>query len=113
MKADLFVHGPISCGIDSTPEFHKYTGGVYSQALDTIEINHEIAVVGFGKTEDGQEYWIGRNSWGNYWGEMGFFRMAMHENNLGIETDCTAGIPSYMVNPDAEPYKPTETEFIQ
>jgi cathepsin X len=30
MKADLFVHGPISCGIDSTPEFHKYTGGVYS-----------------------------------------------------------------------------------
>jgi cathepsin X len=111
MKAELFVHGPISCGIDSTPEFHEYKGGIYSQHLDEFEMNHEISVVGFGKTEDGQEYWIGRNSWGNYWGEMGFFRMAMYEDNLGIEFDCTAGIPSYMVNPDAEPYQPTE--FIQ
>jgi len=44
-------------------------------------------------TEQNQEYWIGRNSWGTYWGEWGFFRIQMYSDNLGIETDCDWGIP--------------------
>jgi len=58
-------------------------------------INHEISVVGFGKTDEGEEFWIGRNSWGTYWGEYGFFRIKMHEDNLGIERNCVAAMPSY------------------
>ncbi len=104
MKSELAVHGPISCGIDATPEFHNYKGGIYSQVLDSsAEINHEIEVVGYGVDEKGVEYWIGRNSWGTYWGDHGFFYMKMGENNLLIETDCTGAIPSFMVNPDAKP----------
>jgi len=64
--------------------------------------------------EDGQEYWIGRNSWGTYWGDQGFFYLKMYSDNLLVETDCTAGIPSYMQNPDAKPYVPPQsTPFIQ
>lgn len=95
MKSDLWQHGPISCGIQATTEFGEYRGGIYSQVIANIEINHEIAVVGYGVTAEGQEYWIGRNSWGTYWGEYGFFKMNMYTDNLGIELDCTAGIPSY------------------
>jgi hypothetical protein len=36
---------------------------------------------------------IGRNSWGTYWGENGWFRIQMHHNNLGIEQDCDWGVP--------------------
>jgi len=96
MKAELYKNGPISCGIQATPEFEKYDGkSIYSQKIDFPMINHEIAVVGYGADKDGNEYWIGRNSWGTYWGDYGFFYMKMHSDNLAIEQDCTAGIPSY------------------
>lgn len=103
MKSELAQFGPISCGIQATETFDTtYFGGIYSEHLDNIEINHEISVIGYGVTEEGQEYWIGRNSWGTYWGEYGFFRMQMYTDNLGIEMDCTAGIPSYNPNLDVE-----------
>ncbi|ETO07734.1 Papain family cysteine protease containing protein [Reticulomyxa filosa] len=96
MKQELFARGPISCGIDATTEFESYSGGIYSQNLTDVSINHEIAVVGWGlDSSSGTEYWIGRNSWGMYWGEEGFFQMEMYQNNLGIETDCSWGIPSW------------------
>jgi cathepsin X len=94
MKTDIYTYGPISCGMDVTDNFEAYTGGIYSEKKAFPLINHEISIVGWG-IEDGVEYWIGRNSWGAYWGEKGFFRIKMHEDNLAIETDCTAGIPLY------------------
>ena len=102
MKAELAQFGPISCGIQATDTFDDtYSGGIYSEHLDNVELNHEVSVIGYGVTDDGQEYWIGRNSWGTYWGEYGFFRIQMYTDNLGIETDCTAGIPSYSPNLNA------------
>jgi len=98
MKAELALNGPISCGIHATDNFEwNYDGGIYSENIGVRQylLNHEISVVGYGVSETGEEYWIGRNSWGTYWGDYGFFYMAMHENNLGITTQCVAGIPTY------------------
>jgi len=95
MKAEITLNGPIACGVDSTDSFDYYGGGIYSEHIKIPLINHIISVVGFGVTEDGQEYWIGRNSWGTYWGEMGFFRIQMYKDNLAIERNCVAAMPSY------------------
>ena len=95
MKTELAAHGPISCGIHATENFEtNYDGGIYSEKT-TGSINHEISVVGYGVSDDGIEYWIGRNSWGTYWGDYGFFYMQMYKDNLDIEDDCVAGIPTY------------------
>ena len=96
MKAEL-QNGPLSCAIEATDAFEAYDGTyVYEEDVGRVpRLNHAIAVVGYGVTEYGQEYFIGRNSWGTYWGDWGFFYMNMHGNNLGITTDCLAGTPTY------------------
>jgi len=94
MKAEIFARGPITCGVDATKKFDEYTGGIFSEFLPVPITNHEISVVGWGvDSQTGQEYWIGRNSWGTYWGENGWFKMLMHKHNLGIELSCTWGVP--------------------
>merc|ERR1712214_140807 len=51
------------------------------------------AIVGWGAEEDGSQHWIARNSWGEYWGEMGFFRIEMGVNALGIESEISWATP--------------------
>merc|ERR1711885_6696 len=105
MKKEIYKRGPIACTIDVTLKFEHYGGGIYTEHLDRIGLNHEISVVGWGLDEQtGQEYWIGRNSWGTYWGEQGFFKMATGRNGLGIENDCTAGIPSFDKKTETKPF---------
>eukprot|EP00624_Nannochloropsis_granulata_P002568 evm.model.NODE_2292_length_18822_cov_22.697163.5 len=73
IMAEIYARGPLVCYIDAGP-LEDYTGGVnmYEGAHGT---NHAIALVGWGETTDGLKYYIGRNSWGSYWGEQGWFRI--------------------------------------
>lgn len=93
MMAEIVERGPIACGISATDDFDLYMGGIYNDTSGALEINHEIEVGGFGVSEDGVKFWIGRNSWGTYWGEEGWFRIVRGTNNLGIESACDWAVP--------------------
>ncbi|KAH3759767.1 papain cysteine proteinase [Pelomyxa schiedti] len=97
MQAEIYARGPISCGIHANDALENYTGGVLIDTSGRIKINHYVSVVGWGDeaNPDGSTtpYWICRNSWGKYWGESGWFRIIRGTNNLGIEEDCSWGVP--------------------
>mmetsp|Transcript_25040 Transcript_25040/g.27760 ORF Transcript_25040/g.27760 Transcript_25040/m.27760 type:complete len:326 (-) Transcript_25040:286-1263(-) len=91
MQAEILARGPIACGINAEPIL-QYTGGVYDGLGESQQVNHVVSVVGWG-TENGQNYWLVRNSWGEYWGEMGMFRLKRGGNRLGLEAECAWATP--------------------
>ncbi|KAM9985456.1 hypothetical protein ACTFIZ_008993 [Dictyostelium cf. discoideum] len=93
MMQEIFARGPIACGMEVTDAFESYTSGVFTSSVgSTGEINHEISIIGWG-TENGVDYWIGRNSWGTYFGELGFFRIQRGIDLLSIESACDWAVP--------------------
>lgn len=92
MQKEIYNRGPITCGIDAQPLL-EYTGGIISKRGGGID--HVISVVGWGSTGTSQ-YWIVRNSWGEYWGEMGYVRVELGKNALNLEDQCAwAVVKSY------------------
>jgi cathepsin X len=84
MKREIFHRGPIACGIDAMPLLN-YEQGIAKGPGKYID--HVISVVGWGTDKTEGEYWIVRNSWGEYWGDQGFVRVA--KGALHLEDQCS------------------------
>jgi len=85
MQKEILARGPIACGIDAAPIL-KYTGGIADD--EGSQVDHVVSVVGWGSDEaSGSQYWIVRNSWGQYWGEFGYIRVKF--GALKLEEECS------------------------
>jgi len=98
IKAELHKVGPLVLGIEPGEDFMFYSEGIYksTKALKLLQpnknldeewerVDHAVLLVGWGE-ENGVKFWKIQNSWGPDWGEEGFFRIAMAENESGIES---------------------------
>eukprot|EP01063_Lacrimia_lanifica_P025269 TRINITY_DN33042_c0_g1_i1.p1 TRINITY_DN33042_c0_g1~~TRINITY_DN33042_c0_g1_i1.p1 ORF type:complete len:311 (+),score=86.69 TRINITY_DN33042_c0_g1_i1:48-980(+) len=107
MKAEIFSRGPIACAIAAGLVLDKWGLGVHGTSRQDdvyigqpgdVDLDHIISVVGYGATPAGQDYWVVRNSWGTYWGNSGYFKLARGGTlgaGLGIETPkaCSWAVP--------------------
>eukprot|EP01098_Paradermamoeba_levis_P013230 TRINITY_DN598_c0_g2_i1.p1 TRINITY_DN598_c0_g2~~TRINITY_DN598_c0_g2_i1.p1 ORF type:complete len:536 (+),score=164.71 TRINITY_DN598_c0_g2_i1:101-1708(+) len=101
MIINILKKGPIAVSIMVYSDFQHYKSGVYRHvqspsltSIDTASLppphfvitNHVVLVVGYGETEDGDKYWIIKNSWGEGWGMGGFGWIARGSDEIGIES---------------------------
>jgi C1A family cysteine protease len=92
LKQILYEMGPLSVSIKVDLKLKFYTSGIHlpDSCVDDIEsLDHAVLLVGYGE-ENGTEYLKIKNSWGNDWGEKGYYR---------ISTSRTCGITSDIVYP--------------
>nr|CAB3500447.1 unnamed protein product [Digitaria exilis] len=75
---------PVAAAIEMGGSLQFYSGGVFSGQCGT-RMNHAITVVGYGAdASSGLKYWIVKNSWGQSWGERGFFRIRRDFTRSGL-----------------------------
>lgn len=82
LSYNLIHYGPIPIGIDSkSMNFELYRGGILRNHHCTKNIDHAVTVVGYTP-----HFWIVKNSWGEAWGEGGYFRIERNKNACGINS---------------------------
>merc|ERR1719487_2181599 len=105
MMKEIYARGPITCSFVGTDAFmfnYSTNEGVLREGvyLDETnysdkEVDHNVEVVGWGVTPDGTKYWVIRNSWGTYWGDMGWFKVSRGVNQQHIEDPCDWAVPTF------------------
>lgn len=85
LKESIKKHGPVSVCLYVTAKWRFYSSGVWYHNKCSSFSNHCVLVVGYG-TENNNDYWLIKNSWGTNWGQDGFIKVArnIHENYCGI-----------------------------
>ena len=98
MKAEIYARGPIACLLYAhSPAFWSYDGkSIISDPERYPGITHVVSIQGWGTDETtGEDYWIGRNTFGTRWGAQGFFKIARGQDTLNLESNpCVWAVPA-------------------
>ncbi|MGH3055836.1 MAG: C1 family peptidase [Gaiellaceae bacterium] len=94
IMAEILARGPVAASINGKA-IHNYESGIISDmSLKDMETTHAVSIIGWDADPlTNTSHLIVRNSWGQYFGEMGYFRVVMGHNLLGIESRIAWATP--------------------
>jgi len=92
MQTDMLKNGPVEACFSVYEDFLAYKSGVYSHVHGKFLGGHCVKLLGWGAV-NGTNYWLAANSWTDYWGDQGYFKIARGTDECGIEDDVVAGLP--------------------
>jgi len=114
IKTAIRYYGAVDAAILTSSAFDAYASGIYEDSKVSCETydgsscyyvttDHVVALVGW-DDNNGDGYWILRNSWGRAWGEEGYMRIKYHSARVA----CAA---CYLVfTPDSSPPSPADCQ---
>ncbi|KAG0472128.1 hypothetical protein HPP92_016674 [Vanilla planifolia] len=94
IMAEVSENGPVEVSFTVFEDFAHYKSGVYKHIAGDIMGGHAVKLIGWGTSEQGEDYWLLANQWNRDWGDDGYFKILRGTNECGIEEDVVAGLPS-------------------
>ena len=78
-KESIATHGPLVASFSVYEDFYYYGSGIYRHVYGDYMAGHAVLVVGY---SDSEQCWICKNSWGENWGDNGYFKIAYGECSI-------------------------------
>lgn len=94
IMVEVYQNGPVEVAFTVYEDFAHYKSGVYKHITGDYAGGHAVKLIGWGTSEDGEDYWLLANQWNRGWGDNGYFKIIRGTNECGIEEDVVAGLPS-------------------
>ncbi|GAB2253083.1 hypothetical protein Droror1_Dr00005930 [Drosera rotundifolia] len=91
IAANLVKNGPLAVGINAA-YMQTYIGGVSCPYICLRNLDHGVLLVGYGSAGYApirfkeKPYWIIKNSWGENWGENGYYKICRGRNVCGVDS---------------------------
>jgi C1A family cysteine protease len=95
----MLNQGPLYIAFDSAT-VKDYKSGVIDISITCgYTTDHAVLLVGYGVDTTGLKYWLIKNSWGATWGETGYFRIAVKDNDTDKITNNNCHMNKFAARP--------------